>query len=1079
MSSTYTDTIIVNCNRAESVEAQSKNDENFASFTNTLGQGVKLDVGDQVEIQSTYISEIGAGADTIEFKGEVLKDYLGQPITKTFTYIDKEYKYPVLNQKTWYINEPESIRPHNRKAVDFYEEEWVEKTTDPIKLKDNEANISVNYYKNADGHGYIFLPRNGYEERVGSPFTTPDFLDHGNAFILPRAEQVCMADYHIVEKPKMETATLGTAPNTFTSACAIFHRYETQENDIDPTNQKGMATLKHDNSRFTMYVRTNEKSYHYAWWWNRPIDTGVNEGNRPKETFEPWQPVFNACGATRTAPPNNNGNPSNATYKRYTELKQLKVSPGFNSPSNIAADITAQLKHTEEPKTIETTANVIYNTGTKVAVSNLLTAELWKPFQVATYNDITGYEYYAQEAKAEDWTDDSPITTNSGQEKRQFVVDYHNVFQQIFIKRPDLYDVGLTFPSFTIQSGMDSNFGSNFEFIQTDLPYTRENLIKMNNFFKIQGNYPELMENSNWGEDYDIRAFDSSASKVAARFIHFMHVPQIEGNASQTFINEWMDAGNFGCDNCTELERGTVANGFHVRDIDNSTKPFWITYQTRNADIYNNGDDPDELSFGFAVKINGAVALKPHTHEYLQGGTATKTIPKKTYMLYDAYGIQTAYPFATPEENGPTHQNRLYEIAVNTKFGFDRHFNSYGNAVMVGWSGRFVADYYNQTTIDFAAGGGGDYTVFSEIIRHRYLGANDPLFNFDSAESRFSFSRLHTAETAGQSNYLAGATSEYAPDINGESFKEVYKMNPRDILWEWCPSLLPYGNGSNALGKERGEISQQYSASWGGITNNWISSGASGAQTYSIMNPHIEAFKIFDSKTGILISDMGFDEDNWDDGLWGILGFSYRQFNQDFSSILNFNTRITPENKSLLPFVLTNCDLVNKDTQAYIISPWGAQFQTTQQSSLLKLEGPDLTSSAMEAFQYPAITQPTSSIVLLAENLPRKMKKGAYYAIRSDLIDKPSSISTNGQRLPVMHICDKQYSGGDFYFSSDNVNTFRITIPKVITEIKTEITDPDGTFSRCDDNCAVIYKITKNIVADTDLADEILKQNKK
>ena len=44
MSSTYTDTIIVNCNRAESVEAQSKNDENFASFTNTLGQGVKLDV---------------------------------------------------------------------------------------------------------------------------------------------------------------------------------------------------------------------------------------------------------------------------------------------------------------------------------------------------------------------------------------------------------------------------------------------------------------------------------------------------------------------------------------------------------------------------------------------------------------------------------------------------------------------------------------------------------------------------------------------------------------------------------------------------------------------------------------------------------------------------------------------------------------------------------------------------------------------------------------------------------------------------------------------------------------------------
>jgi hypothetical protein len=78
-----------------------------------------------------------------------------------------------------------------------------------------------------------------------------------------------------------------------------------------------------------------------------------------------------------------------------------------------------------------------------------------------------------------------------------------------------------------------------------------------------------------------------------------------------------------------------------------------------------------------------------------------------------------------------------------------------------------------------------------------------------------------------------------------------------------------------------------------------------------------------------------------------------------------------------------------------------------------------------------------------------------------------------------MHICDKQYSGGDFYFSSDNVNTFRITVPKVITEINTQITDPDGSFSRVDDNCAVIYKIIKNVVADVDLAQEIMKQGKK
>jgi hypothetical protein len=78
-----------------------------------------------------------------------------------------------------------------------------------------------------------------------------------------------------------------------------------------------------------------------------------------------------------------------------------------------------------------------------------------------------------------------------------------------------------------------------------------------------------------------------------------------------------------------------------------------------------------------------------------------------------------------------------------------------------------------------------------------------------------------------------------------------------------------------------------------------------------------------------------------------------------------------------------------------------------------------------------------------------------------------------------MHICDKQYSGGDFYFSSDNPIQFRVTIPKVITSIRTQVTDPDDTYSRCDPDTSVVYKIIRNVTADLDLADEILKQGKK
>ena len=59
----YTNLTIIDCNRQHSIESLSGNDENPAMYTNELGRGIKLDVGDKVSIQGAYISEIGAGSD--------------------------------------------------------------------------------------------------------------------------------------------------------------------------------------------------------------------------------------------------------------------------------------------------------------------------------------------------------------------------------------------------------------------------------------------------------------------------------------------------------------------------------------------------------------------------------------------------------------------------------------------------------------------------------------------------------------------------------------------------------------------------------------------------------------------------------------------------------------------------------------------------------------------------------------------------------------------------------------------------------------------------------------------------------
>ena len=79
----YTDSIIINCNRQQSIEVAADADASNADFTNVVGEGVQLNVGDTVEVQSAFISEIGAGSDTIEIQGRRILDYKNNPILYT------------------------------------------------------------------------------------------------------------------------------------------------------------------------------------------------------------------------------------------------------------------------------------------------------------------------------------------------------------------------------------------------------------------------------------------------------------------------------------------------------------------------------------------------------------------------------------------------------------------------------------------------------------------------------------------------------------------------------------------------------------------------------------------------------------------------------------------------------------------------------------------------------------------------------------------------------------------------------------------------------------------------------------
>ena len=68
----YVQNKLVECSRLSSIEHRAGNDDNNAIFTNKLGSGIQLNVGDTLSVHAAMISEVGAGSETIELKGKSL-----------------------------------------------------------------------------------------------------------------------------------------------------------------------------------------------------------------------------------------------------------------------------------------------------------------------------------------------------------------------------------------------------------------------------------------------------------------------------------------------------------------------------------------------------------------------------------------------------------------------------------------------------------------------------------------------------------------------------------------------------------------------------------------------------------------------------------------------------------------------------------------------------------------------------------------------------------------------------------------------------------------------------------------------
>ena len=1025
--SEYTDTTILECNNQSSSEVRSGNLTSPASFTNKLDNSLQLKRGDKVSVDYCFVNERGCGTpNAVEIKGISLDK------NKTWNIIKKVSKgeEPVASRTRMETAIYQSLKP-----------EPITKT-----LRDDEAYVETNYYKEANCEGYYFLPRRfAYADLIT---TEPNVSGLNN----PTLKDI----YYGLEYTKVAHPGAGTALTTLkpqyplwwdgvdsyaTGRCFKETGYQAGDDVysicmadyqlfFDNPKAKGYYRPRNDGHRFTIICR----------------EEMIQKIDFNAETNTYWT----------TDDAVNFFDPALGKYNIYNELIELSLPVGFNSPENIATRMTEQLQQTQEEELYTLLDNGLPRTEKKW--TSTISTNTFKPFNCGWYGGNGKPQYTA-------------YTTDDGAGHID-ALNYDCSYQYLGVKRPDLFKAGRdimngdgTTQYFIKNDITGSAIDNILSQVITGIEWTKPNLEKLSTLFKIQSRYPELWKDNPivTGTDYTI---DNS------RFLHINRYNNVDG-----VIDNILGYDNY-------ETRGDGNN--------RATMPFFFKYDKANENKYTAGGEITDLSYGFATKT---------THD---NGDGTFT----DFIVLHPELIGGLRPYIFKFNSNIAKETTL--------IGWDYHFNSYGNTIIQLYSGYqeytydntynygISSELFDDTATDkFNEGRYLPPARTAHLISRMYLGANNPSIVYDET-SHFGFKDLHTPENVGQT-FNAGSDATTNAKDNATASTICYKMNKRLQYWNYTPEMKPYlvanskayGIAPGALLPADIENDRQTIADCQVKEGPLVGQGVIwGEETYSKLNQAITPYTIMDAHGGISLNVGGsYDEDTFNDGLFGLLGFTYKQTNPSLiNSVNNRLARITNTNLYNLEWITTNAQIVETQIQNFVVNRYGAIMFSGQVPTPLLLEGwvnqkPGETGGTakqparLSSYAiYPPIVETTSSIVVTGELLPRRMVR-PYYCIRSDLVlherQKYVGGKDSGDKLPIIAVVNKENGDGDYFFSVDSPIQFTITNDINISSIKTSIHDPDQSLASVGDGCCVVYRIERNKVLDNSIIEEILNNKMK
>ncbi len=1091
----FTKTTLIECPRSQSDEAIGNNNQNPSQWTNRCGDGLHLKPGDEISVHSSFVSEIGAEAGEIQIKGQNLNASKVVEITD----FDNRLFNDELPQKYSLVN------CSNKKQT--------------INIRDDTLNLVVSPYKSTNCEFYAHLPRrwaaNGSYlywvqaiRRDGGSLTAGS-RDQGQTQRPPPPLNVCKADL----STKLWTNGKGKTPDLSAvtgvndgSRYTLFTRTQTFYGDpaaptitIKGQTQAGspVIQLTHgqtaDQLIATMVLTTQTPDTVFAT--NSSIlsvdsDTQITMSDNasantnthnlfsfrvPSSLSDQYLPPTTVNSSFTASQCEAHRDP--ATFGEYIQVKNLitlKANPGYNSPDDLADQLTQEINERDDLFPYQ------YNTSNS---SNTIHRRETFTFKSETpayrvYNCATAHNY--QKSTFTEW-----FKTN-GTWNINDAYHYLSSYQHIGIKRPELYTAGKLLNGPYDENNDEGGYqglytnkelpnGVGDKVFSSGLEWNKENLLRFKAFFDTQPIYPELF-------DYEQSGFECNSTFT--RFFHMNLYDNENGSYKETEGNDPTIYVNYGT---AIRDTRALALGYDLyNSVVNSNMtsfPIFVDYNPKSVDNtesdvgftewgnpftdwYSSSLEPDfnDLAYGFGRKIRRVNQLGKE--KFYIGFQFTRTGNK----IPDHF-FQSNASHAAGERTDPQYQ---LGSGFGRGFGFDYHFTAYGTAALMLYNGNPNLDGNDFTSLDRSASTFSQKSYFfgqspgdrqyklDNYMFGMYLGADNPQFKYDPDQQRFQLSNLHTAEVIGNIDKAGYNIDGTVQPNNPNATDPCYRINKRLNRDNYCPDMPPY-------------------------TDNFTAKTTNGsANAYISHNPNVKPYTIMDAQSGLFIEDWVVPENNWDDSLVGIMGFRYDQFhNPNSTSSRQVRLKSEGANADLnnVNVITTNADVTAGDYVSFTRNMMNSNQITPVLPVNVVAGGNGFSATGFFGRRItPAVViSPARSVNITAQRLPTKTLR-PYYTIRSDIISEQNQVlggRTSGVTMPIVAITNKANPYGDFLNGFEGQITFTNTIDRVITRIKCSIHEPDGTAARCDLNSAVIFKVNQQVNTDLDLVDSLLQSKKK